>query len=90
MRKYIVLRPKDVPADCLFLNYRNSKCMKQVIGKNEFASTPKEVAQYLELPNANLSIGHCLCRTTATLLANQGASTPMMQKHGGWKSSSVE
>ena len=83
VRKYIALRPKDVPTDRFFLNYRNSKCTKQAIGKNKFASTLNEVAQYLELPDANLYTGHCLGSTSATLLANQGASTRMIQQHGG-------
>ena len=68
VKKYMALRPKDVPTYRFFLNYKNDKCTRQVIGKNKFAKTPKEIAQYLGLPYAHLYTGHCFRRTSATLL----------------------
>lgn len=33
-----------------------------------------------------LLIGHCFRRTSATIVANKGANTRRLKKHGGWRS----
>ncbi|KAJ8910321.1 hypothetical protein NQ315_003533, partial [Exocentrus adspersus] len=46
-------------------------------------------AEYLNLPNSTLYTGHCFRRTSASLLADSGASIDVWKRHGGWKSASV-
>ncbi|KAJ8914344.1 hypothetical protein NQ315_011332 [Exocentrus adspersus] len=36
-----------------------------------------------------LYTGHCFRRTSASLLADSGASIDVLKRHGGWKSASV-
>lgn len=38
VRKYIQLRPSNVKTDRFFIQYRNGRCINQVIGKNKIAS----------------------------------------------------
>lgn len=40
-----------IVVDRFFFNYRNGKCINQVVGKNKFGNMPKEIAQYLNLPD---------------------------------------
>lgn len=89
-RKYIALRPKndDTPRR-LFLRYNNGKCTTQVTGMNIIGKIPKDIAQYLKLPDCNLYTGHCFRRTSATLLVNGGGDIIQLKRHGGWKSSNV-
>lgn len=86
-QKYLELRPKDMTNDRFFINYQNGKCSRQVIGKNKIGKVPFEVALFLKLPEPQLYTGHCFRRTSATLLANSGASLTMIKQLGGWKSS---
>lgn len=57
VKKYMDLRPKNVPHNRLFLNFQKQKCTIQPIGKNKFASMPKVIAEFLGLPDANLYTG---------------------------------
>lgn len=87
--KYRLLRPTETSTPRFFLNYRNGKCTKQVIGRNKFGNFPKEIATFLKLPNPELYTGHCFRRTSATLLADSGANLTTLKRHGGWKSDQV-
>lgn len=87
--RYRNLRPTKVTTDRFFLTYRNGQCTVQPIGKNTFAKMPYKIAQYLGLPNPTSYTGHAFRRTSATLLANCGASMTTLKRHGGWKSSTV-
>lgn len=49
----------------------------------------RDIAQYLNLPDANLYTGHAFRRTSATLLADSGADITTLKRHGGWRSSNV-
>lgn len=88
-RKYASLRPKNVSHDRFFLFYKNGKCSVQPVGINSFAKMPKKIAEYLELPDSGSYTGHCLRRTSATLLADSGADIQTLKRHGGWASTSV-
>ena len=46
---------------------------------------PKNVAQFLKLPNAEKYTGHAFRGTSAIRLAELGADTVAIQRHGGWK-----
>lgn len=50
---------------------------------------PRQIAEYLGLPNPTSYTGHSFRRTSATLLANAGADITTLKRHGGWKSSNV-
>ena len=53
------------------------------------AGYPREIAEFLQLSNANSYTGHCFKRTGATLLANSGCTTLDLKRAGCWKSESV-
>ncbi|KAJ8910165.1 hypothetical protein NQ315_005768 [Exocentrus adspersus] len=57
--------------------------------KKTLGKIPQKVAEYLNLPNSTLYTGHCFRRTSASLLADSGASIDVLKRHGGWKSASV-
>ncbi|KAJ8924072.1 hypothetical protein NQ315_006853 [Exocentrus adspersus] len=88
-RKYISLRPIRLTQNRFFLRYMNQKCTSQPVGINSFAKVPSIVASFLNLPNAELYTGHCMRRTSTTLLADKGADLTTTKRHGGWKSSAV-
>uniref|UniRef100_V5I8C6 Tyr recombinase domain-containing protein n=2 Tax=Anoplophora glabripennis TaxID=217634 RepID=V5I8C6_ANOGL len=87
LRLYMSLRPKGI--ERFFLRFRQNKCTSQPIGKNMFGKIPSKIAMYLGLPNPSSYTGHCLRRTSATALANAGATMTNLKRHGGWKSSTV-
>lgn len=88
-KKYALLRPNLISTTRFFLNYRDGKCLRQVIGINSIGSIPKAVATYLKLKNPETYTGHTFRRTSATLLADSGADLLVLKRHGGWKSNSV-
>lgn len=88
-RKYFSMRPKHVNHRKFFIYYKNGKCTVQPVGINSFANMPRKIAEYLQLPNSSSYTGHCLRRTSATLLADSGADIQMLKRHGGWRSSTV-
>lgn len=87
VREYSALRPQGVLR--FFVAYRNKKCTLQPVGKNTFGKIPSKVAEWLGLDNPKAYTGHCGRRTSATLVADAGASMATLKRHGGWKSSSV-
>lgn len=88
-RKYMSLRPKKLSNDRFFLRYANEKCTSQPVGINTLSKVPSRVASFLNLANAEAYSGHCMRRTSTTLLANKGADLTTIKRHGGWKSSAV-
>jgi site-specific recombinase XerD len=89
IRKYLSLRPSNVPSRRLFIGYRQGKCTSQNVGKNTLANVPKKVAQYLGLENPESYTGHTLRTTSASMLVEGGGDLLTLKRHGGWKSSSV-
>ena len=59
------------------------------IGKNTLAKVPMRVAKALGLPNPESYTGHTFRRTSATALAEEGASPHQLQAHGRWASVNV-
>lgn len=88
-QKYVCLRPKNVTHRKLFVFYKEGKCTVQAVGINTFGAIPKKIAAFLMLDNPSLYTGYCLRRTSATLLADSGADTLKLKRHGGWRSSNV-
>ncbi|XP_031333961.1 uncharacterized protein LOC116163974 [Photinus pyralis] len=89
-RKYVSLRPKNVPHRRFFVNYQKEKCTIQAVGINTISKVPQAVASFLNLPEAHSYTGHSMRRASATLLANAGADITTLKRHGGWKSSTVD
>lgn len=89
VKKYEALRIIKANSSRFFQNYQNGKCTNQPIGINKFGAMPKEIATFLNLPQANEYTGHSFRRSSATLLANSGADLLTLKRHGGWRSSNV-
>lgn len=88
-RKYIALRPDNFEQRRFFVKYQNGTCHRSVVGIHKLGSVAGEVAKYLNLPNANAYTGHCLRRTSATLLVDSGGDITALKRHGGWRSNTV-
>lgn len=86
---YLLQRPTTIETKKLFLRYKNGKMENQPIGINTIGKMPHIIATWLNLPEASRYTGHCFRRTSATLLADTGANTLELQRHGGWKSARV-
>lgn len=89
IRKYQRQRSPKGKNNKFFQNYQKGKCTAQAIGINKFGNMPKEIARFLNLPDADLYTGHTFRRTSATLLADSGADITTLKRHGGWRSSNV-
>lgn len=89
VQKYQKLRPADTKTERFFINFKNGKCTKQAVGRHKIARIPKQIATYLNLPDAESYTGHCLRRSSVTLLADTGANLTTLKRHGGWKSDKV-
>lgn len=85
----MALRPPGISEKRFFLTYRNKKCTAQPVGKNTLGNVPCIIAKYLNLENPELFTGHCLRRTSSTLLVEAGATFETLKLHGKWKSTSV-
>jgi integrase len=84
---YRELVPKHEGA--LFRQVRKGKVTQQKRGKSFFYDLPKRIALFLRLDAPEKYTGHAIRRTATTWLAERGASTAIIQKFGGWKSTSV-
>lgn len=67
VKKYMSLRPECMPEKRFFVLYREGKCIRQFIGKNKIAETPKNIALYLQLENPSGYTGHSFRRSLATV-----------------------
>ncbi|KAJ8975608.1 hypothetical protein NQ317_009289 [Molorchus minor] len=88
-RKYLSLRPPHVKHKRLFCTTKAEKCSSQPVGKNTMGKIPSVVASYLKLPDVACYTGHCLRRSSATLLADVGVDITTIKRHAGWKSTTV-
>jgi integrase len=79
----------EKPEGYVFRRISNGKITKQKRGKTFFYELPKRIATFLKLEHPEKYTGHAIRRTATTWLAEQGASASIIQKFGGWKSSSV-
>lgn len=84
VEKYLALRPANLTHSRLFLNYQRGKCTAQPIGINKIGQYPKNIAQYLDLPNPELYTGHSYRRSSSILLVNNGACVTATKRRGGW------
>ncbi|XP_063370767.1 uncharacterized protein LOC134659091 [Cydia amplana] len=66
VKKYQSLRATKAPTNRFFQQFRNGKCSTQVIGKNKFGSMSREIAEYLNLPDANAYTGHSFRKASSS------------------------
>ncbi|KAJ8972915.1 hypothetical protein NQ317_011482 [Molorchus minor] len=59
------------------------------VGKEYHGKIPSVVASYLKLPDVACYTGHCLRRSSATLLTDTGVDITTIKRHAGWKSTTV-
>jgi integrase len=84
-----LFRPPHTKHNRLFIFYKNGKCSTPPLGRNTFGSIPSKVATYLNLPDPKSYTGHCLRRSSATLLADSGGDITDLKRHGGWRSGTI-
>lgn len=89
IEKYRALRPAHADHGRFFVGYRHGKCIKLPVGINTFSVIPKKIASFLNLPQVKEYTGHCLRRSSTSILANTGADILTIKRHGGWRSNSV-
>ncbi|XP_056647991.1 uncharacterized protein LOC130452653 [Diorhabda sublineata] len=82
-QKYMYLRPAEMELP-LFLNDRNGKCIKQVVGINTIRSISRKIAEYLELPESNIP-----AIVSAIMLVDAGGDMLSLKRFGGWQSFTV-
>jgi integrase len=89
--KYYTMYKSLVPATegRLFLRFQDGKFIKAPIGKTMIAGVPRVIATFLGLENPHLYTGHALRVSSATVLADQGANSLTLKRHGRWKSEAV-
>jgi integrase len=56
---------------------------------SQWGKTPRIIAEFLKLPDANKFTGHCFRRSAATMLAENGGDTRSLKQLGGWRSDKV-
>lgn len=78
-----------ITTERLFCQYRNGKFTKMPYGKTKVSEVPKIVASFLGLANPAEYTGHALRVSSATALADEGASSLSLKRHGRWKSDFV-
>lgn len=88
-KKYLSLRPDVIDTDRFFIKYQNGVCHRAVMGIHKISSIPKEIALFLRLADVKEYTGHCLRRTSATLLVDNGGDICSLKRHGGWRSTTV-
>ena len=63
--------------------------MNQPMGKNALCKIPKEIAKYLNLPNADMYVFHSFRRTAATFASEAGMSENELCDFFSWLNSSM-
>lgn len=73
----------------LFRKFANGKFTKAPVGKNTIAAIPRTIAIFLGLSNPEIYTGHSFRVSSATVLADEGASSITLKRHGRWASDNV-
>jgi integrase len=83
---------RDLVADRsgrLFRNFSSGNFTRAPIGKNTIATIPQMIAKFLGLTDPKLYTGHSFRVSSATVLADEGASSITLKRHGRWTSDSI-
>ncbi|KAJ8981766.1 hypothetical protein NQ317_002360, partial [Molorchus minor] len=63
--------------------------LRSQLARIPWEKMPSVVAAYLKLPDVACYTGHCLRRSSATLLADAGVDITTIKRHASWKSTTV-
>lgn len=63
--------------------------LERPIGKNLISKFAEKCAAFLGKPEVQQFTGHAFRRTSATIVADSGASMLALKRHGRWKSDGV-
>lgn len=80
-RKYLSLRPSHTPHKYFFVFYRLGKCTIQPVGVQSFSKIPTQIANFLNLPNANTYKGQAFRKTSKSLLTNTSFFEVTLKQH---------
>ncbi|XP_037043341.1 uncharacterized protein LOC119079497 [Bradysia coprophila] len=83
VRNYIRLRPKTVPTDRLFIQYRDGKCVAQHVGKHSIGKMPQKIAQFLGWPESDMIGGLSFTRMSNAIMANSRVKRISLEKSVG-------
>lgn len=89
LQSYFELFPPDQRKGRFFRMVSNGRGLRRPIGKNTLASYPKICAEFLGKDDIESFTGHCFRGTSATIVADCGASMMTLKRHGRWKSDAV-
>lgn len=89
IRTYIDCFTVDCRFGRFFRMVNNGKATSRPIGKNLLAKYPRMCAEALGKPSVKDFTGHAFRRTSATIVADSGASMVALKRHGRWKSDKV-
>lgn len=89
IKKYIDCFPVDCRVGRFFRMVNDGKAMDRPIGKNMMAKYPRLCAETLGKVNVKDFTGHAFRRTSATIVADSGASMVALKRHGRWQSDKV-
>ncbi|CAH0549741.1 unnamed protein product [Brassicogethes aeneus] len=81
IRSYIALRPNSIDHRRFFVQYKRGKCIRHPVGINTFGNLTKKIALYLKLDHSEEYTGHCLRRSSKSLLADSGADLLTVKSH---------
>lgn len=70
-------------------NLKSQQFSGQPMGRNTIGAIPKFIATYLKLDNPESYTGHCFRRSSATALADSGATMTTLKRTFRWKSDTV-
>jgi integrase len=89
--RYWLMIPEDlkIPSKRVFIRFENGKFADRPHGEKWFNSVGVEIARALKLPDPECYTSHCFRRSSTTALAEVGASTDQIRRHGRWQSDNV-
>jgi len=73
----------------VFKGWRSMRFLNQGMGRNTLSNVGKKIAEWLELSDVHRYTGHCWRRSSATAMADAGATNMDLKRHHQWKSDSV-
>ena len=73
----------------LLRQFLRGKFTGSPLGINQVRKVPKSIAEFLDLAEPEKYTGHSFRRSSASALADAGASREVLKRHGGWKSDAV-
>jgi integrase len=77
------------PTGRLFVHFQSGAFVRTPVGKNVIAGFPREIATFLCIDSPEKYTGHAFRVSSATALADSGANTLTLKRHGRWRSETI-